>query len=101
MQIDMTFKVLITHASTDNDEHTYYGIAFLNQGRIKSGKLKYSASDNKLKVTLTFDGSPIKVGEKFLAILVPVNESEITESTTPEFKIHENSPANAPEVVDF
>jgi hypothetical protein len=39
------------------------------------------------------------VGEKFLAILVPVNESEITDSTTPEFKIHENTPANAPEVI--
>jgi hypothetical protein len=101
MQIDMTFKVVITHASTDNDEHTYYGIAFLNRGKIKSGRLKYSASDNKLTVNLTFDGNPIKAGEKFLAILVPVNKSEITESTTPEFKIHKNSPANAPEIVDF
>jgi hypothetical protein len=101
LQIDITFKVVITHASADNDEHTYYGIAFLNPGKIKSGRLEYSKSDNKLKVELTFDGSPIKVGEKFVAILVPVNESEITESTTPEFKIHEDSPANAPEIVDF
>jgi hypothetical protein len=38
------------------------------------------------------------VGEKFLAILVPVNESEIT---TPEFKIYENTPAHVPEVVNF
>jgi hypothetical protein len=97
----MTFKVLTTHASTDNDENTYYGIAFLNPGKIKSDRLKYSASDNKLKVNLTFDGNPIKAGEKFLAILVPVTESEITESITPEFKIHKNSPANAPEIVDF
>ena len=97
----MTFKVIITHPSVDNDEHTYYGIAFLNSGKVNSGRLKYSASDNKLKVTLTFDGNPTKVGEKFLAILVPVNESEITESTTPEFKIGENSPAHEPEIIDF
>ena len=97
----MTFKVIITHPSVDDDEHTYYGIAFLNPGKIKSGRLKYSASENKLKVTLTFDGKPIKVGEKFLAILVPVNESEITDSTTPEFKIQENTPAAIPEVVNF
>lgn len=99
--MDMTFKVIITHPSTEGDEHTYYGIAFLNPGKVKSGKLKYSSSDNKLKVSLAFDGSPIAVGEKFLAILVPVNESEITNSTTPEFKIHGNTPANEPEVVDF
>ena len=47
---------------------------------------------------LTFSGNPIEIGEKFLAILVPVNESEITNSTTPEFKIGENSAANVPEV---
>jgi hypothetical protein len=97
----MTFKVIITRPSVDDDEHTYYGISFLNPGKVKSGRLKYSASDKKLKVTLTYDGNPIKVGEKFLAILVPVNESEITSSTTPEFKIHENTPAHVPEVVDF
>ena len=93
----MTFKVVITHPSIDDDENTYYGIA----GKVESGKLKYVASEDIKKVTLTFSGSPIKVGDKFLAILVPVNESEITESTTPEFKIGENSAANVPEVVNF
>ena len=97
----MTFKVIIRHDSIEDDEHTYYGIAFLNPGKVKSGRLEYSESKNKLKAELTFDGSPIRVGEKFLAILVPVNESEITESTTPEFKIHENGPEHEPEVVDF
>jgi hypothetical protein len=97
----MTFKVIITHPSIDDDEHTYYGITFLNPGKVKSGRLKYSAADKKLKVILTYDGKPIKVGEKFLAILVPVNESEITDSTTPKFKIHKNSPAPVPEVVNF
>ena len=97
----MTFKVVITHPSEEGDEHTYYGIAFLNPGKIKSGRLKYSASEDKLKVTLTFEGNPIKKGEKFLVILVPVNESEITENTTPEFKIVVNSLALEPEIIDF
>src|SRR5215208_259934 len=97
----MTFKVIITRPSVDDDEHTYYGISFLNPGKVKSGRLKYSASDKMLKVTLIYDGNPIKVGERFLAILVPVDESEITNSTTPEFKINENTPAHVPEVVNF
>ena len=97
----MTFKVVIAHPSEEGDEHTYYGIAFLNAGNIKSGRLKYSASEDRLEVTLTFEGNPIKRGEKFLAILVPVNESEITESTTPKFKIGMNSPALEPEIIDF
>src|SRR5215207_1978906 len=63
----MTFKVIITHPSIDDDENTYYGITFLNPGKVKSGRLKYSPPDNKLKVTLTYDGNPIQVGEKFLA----------------------------------
>ncbi len=82
----MTFKVIITHPSVDDDEHTYYGISFLNPGKVKSGRLKYSTSDKKLKVTLTYDGNPIKVGEKFLAILVPVNESEITAAQLPSLR---------------
>ena len=97
----MTFKVIITHPSEDDDENTYYGITMLQGGQVKSGRLEFSESDNKLKVTLTYDGNPIKVGEKFLAILVPVDESEIDDSTTPEFKIHENTAAHAPEVVNF
>jgi hypothetical protein len=92
----MTFKVIITHPSVDDNENTYYGISMRRDGQIESGRLDYSASDNKLKVTLTYDGNPIKVGEKFLAILVPVDESEIDDSTTPKFKIRENTPANVP-----
>jgi hypothetical protein len=45
LDMDMTFKVIITHPSEEGDEHTYYGISFLRKGRIKSGRLKYSASD--------------------------------------------------------
>jgi hypothetical protein len=97
----MVFKVIITHPSEEGDEHTYYGMVFLNPGKVQTERLKYSKSDDKLTATFAFDGSPIKPGKKFLAILVPVDESEITNSTTPEFKIHENSPDPVPEVVNF
>ena len=60
----MTFKVIITHPGEEGDEHAYYGISFLRKGQIKSGRLKYSASVNKLKVTLAYDGNPIEVGER-------------------------------------
>jgi hypothetical protein len=76
-------------------------MVFLNPGKVQTEKLEYSESDKKLKATFTFDGSPIKTGEKFLSILVPVNKSEITDSTSPEFKIHQNSPDPVPEVVNF
>ena len=76
------------------------GWFFLTQVKFRQ-KAQYSESDGNLKATFVFDGSPIKPGEKFLAILVPVNESEITDSTTPEFKIHENSPDPVPEVINF
>ena len=51
----MTFKVIITHPSVDDDENTYYGITMLQDGQTKSGRLEFSKSDNKLKVTLTYE----------------------------------------------
>jgi hypothetical protein len=29
----MTFKVIITHPSVEDDEHTYYGISFLTRAK--------------------------------------------------------------------
>ena len=98
----MVFKVIIRHPSVDDDEHTYYGIVFPNRdiGQIK--QLKFNAPD-KLQATFTFDEDKVKVGEHFLAILVPVNESEITESTCKKLAcktgINEKDPK--PEVIDF
>jgi hypothetical protein len=42
----MVFKVIITHDSTEGDEHTYYGTVFPNRdiGQIK--RLEYSQSDD-------------------------------------------------------
>jgi hypothetical protein len=62
----------LLHTPAKMTMNTRYGMAFLNPGKVKSGRLKYSESE-KLKVNLAFDGNPIKVGEKFLVILVPVS----------------------------
>jgi hypothetical protein len=98
----MVFKVIIKHPSRDGDEHTYYGIVFPNRdiGQIK--QLSHVPPDT-LEGTFTFDESKVKVGEHFLAILVPVNESEITESTCGMLacQIGTNSPKPEPEVVKF
>jgi hypothetical protein len=39
--VAMTFKVIITHPSEEGDEHTYYGIAFLKPGNVKSKRLEF------------------------------------------------------------
>jgi hypothetical protein len=96
----MVFKVIVKHPSVDDD--TYYGIVFPNRdiGQIK--RLEF-IGPNTLEATFSFDEDKVKPGENFLAILVPVNESEITKSTCGNIacKVGTNSKANKPEVVDF
>lgn len=98
----MVFKVIVKHPSVEDDEHNYYGIVFPNRdiGQIK--RLKFAPPDT-LQATYTFAESKVKPGENFLAILVPVNESEITESTCVKIvcKMGTNSKAKKPEVVEF
>jgi hypothetical protein len=98
----MVFKIIIRHPSVDDDEHNYYGIVFPNRdiGQIK--KLGF-IGPNTLEAKFTFASNKVKPGENFLAILVPVNESEITESTCGELvcKMGTNSEAHVPEVVNF
>jgi hypothetical protein len=96
----MTFKVIITHPSEEGDEHTYYGIVFLKPGNVKSKRLAYSGPPkDRLETEIVYDGSPIEVGDKFLALLIPVNESETIEP--PLYKFGENHPAPQPEEVNF
>ena len=95
----MTFKVIITHPSEEDDEHTYYGIAFLKSGNDKSKRLQYSSSKKRLEAEIVYDGSPIEVGDKFLALLIPVSESETIEP--PLYKFGENHPEPQPEEVNF
>lgn len=94
----MVFKVIIRHPSVDDDEHNYYGIVFPNRdiGQIK--RLKFAPPDT-LEATFSFAENKVKPGENFLAILVPVNESEITESTCGKLacKMGTNSKAKKPE----
>lgn len=98
----MVFKAIIRHPSVDDDEHTYYVIVFPNQdiGQIK--RLKFAPPDT-LEATFSFAENKVKPGENFLAILVPVNESEITESTCGKLasKMGTNSKAKKPEVVEI
>ena len=98
----MVFKAIIRHPSVDDDEHTYYGIVFPNRdiGQIK--RLKFAPPDTP-EATFSFAESKVKPGENFLAILVPVNESEITESTCGKLacKMGTNSKAKKPGVVEF
>lgn len=98
----MVFKVIIKHPSTEGDEHTYYGIVFPNRDLGKIEKLKYTPP-NTLQAEFTFSESKVKPGENFLAILVPVNESEITEDTCGELecKMGTNSEERKPEVIEF
>ena len=98
----MVFKVIIKHPRAEGDEHTYYGIVFPNRDIGKIKKLAY-VPPKTLEATFTFDEDKVKPGEHFLAILVPVNESEITESTCGELacKMGTNSRERKPEVVEF
>lgn len=64
-------------------------------------QLKYSSKNDRLEATFSFASSKVKQGEPFLAILVPVEESEIRSNTTPQHKVGINTAANAPEVVHF
>jgi hypothetical protein len=98
----MVFKVIIKHPSVENDEHTYYGIVFPNRDIGKIKKLKYAPPDT-LQAEFTFSESKVKPGENFLAILVPVNESEITKGTCGELvcKMGTNSKERRPEIAEF
>jgi hypothetical protein len=97
----MDFKVIVKHPSVDDDEHTLWdSLCQRDIGQIK--RLKF-APPNTLEATFSFAESKAKTGENFLAILVPVNESEITGSTCGEIacKMGTNSKAKRPEVVEF
>ena len=97
----MTFKVIITRTSEDDDEHTYYGVVFADKDFSQPKKLVFESSRNRLEATFSFDDGKVPEGHRFLAILVPVNESEITSSTTPQWKIGTNTTKHAPEEVHF
>jgi hypothetical protein len=63
--------------------------------------LTYNSSLDRLEALFSFDEDKVKEGEHFLAILVAVNESEITPSTAPSFKIGTNTNKHAPEEIHF
>jgi hypothetical protein len=99
----MTFKAIITHDSSEGDEHTYYGVVFADKDFSQPKKLTFNSSLNRLEATFSFDDGKVKVGHYFLAILVPVNKSEITKTppTTPQWKIEKNDEKPVPVIVHF
>jgi hypothetical protein len=42
MYMAMAFKVIVKHPSEEGDEHTYYGMVFLKDGKSKLKRLEYS-----------------------------------------------------------
>lgn len=99
----MVFKVIITHDSTEGDEHTYYGIVFPNRDIGELKELEYSRSNDQLEATFSFDENKVREGEHFLAILVPVNKSEIRKNNCGKIgcRVGVNTKKRAPEVVHF
>lgn len=99
----MVFKVIVTHKSENDDEHTYYSTVFPNRdiGQIK--RLEHNESLDRLEATFSFDEDKVREEEHFLAILVPVDESEIKEGNCKKLvcRVGTNSKKNKPEEVHF
>ncbi len=45
----MAFKVIIKHPSEEGDEHTYYGMVFLKDGKSNLKRLEYSNTEENLQ----------------------------------------------------
>lgn len=99
MYMHMAFKVIIKHPSEEGDEHTYYGMVFLKDGKSSLKRLEYSNTEENLQAEFVFDGNPVEPNENYLGILFAVNESETIRN--PAFKIQHNNPAPVVEVVEF
>jgi hypothetical protein len=98
----MVFKVILRHPSVEDDEHNYYGIVFPNRDIGQMKQLKF-VPFSTLEAKFSFASSKVRPGEHFLAILVPVEESEITGRTCGKLvcMMGTNSEARVPEVVNF
>ena len=95
----MAFKVIIKHSSEEGDEHTYYGMVFLKDGKSKLKRLEYSNTEENLQAEFVFGGNPVEPNENYMGVLFPVNESETIRDTL--IKIQYNNPAPIVEVVEF
>jgi hypothetical protein len=74
-------KIIVRNTSLEDDEHTYYAIIFIQPDITMNKRLKFNNSIGKLEARFTFwSESPLAVGEKFLVILVSVEESEETDA---------------------
>jgi hypothetical protein len=80
----MAKNIIVTNTSQDEDEHTYYGIVFIQPDITMKERLRFKSSSGLLEAKFTFwSQNPLIVDEKFLVVLVGVDESEeinLTES---------------------
>jgi hypothetical protein len=63
--------------------NTLIMVVFADKDYSQPKKLAFNSSLNRLEGTFSFDDGKVPKGHHFLAMLVPVNKSEITTSTTP------------------
>jgi hypothetical protein len=92
MDDEVKGKVKGKYRGTCNDRR-------MKPGKVKSGKLNYIPDEKRLETTLSFDDSPIEVNDKFLAILIPVDEVKTSEPPIHQFGV--NHPVPEPEVANF
>lgn len=68
---------------------------FLNPGNVKSKQLEYSSKTDRKEPKIVYDEHPIEIGDKFLTLLIPVEEG--FRIKPPLYKFGENHPATEPE----
>ena len=80
----MAKNIVVTNTTQEDDEHTYYAIIFIQPDITMKDRLRFRSSSGKLEAKFTFwSQNPLIVDEKFLVVLVGVDESEeinLTES---------------------
>jgi hypothetical protein len=91
--------IKIRNTTETDDEHNYDAIVYIQPDIVMNKRLVFKSSSGKLEAKFTFwSQSPLIVNEKYLVVLVGVEESE---------KIHKidskilSKTASANEIVDF
>jgi len=70
-------SITVRNTSEDDDEHTYYAIVYIQPDITMDKRLGYKTSSGKLEAKFSFwSQSPLVVNEKYLVVLVAVEESE-------------------------
>jgi len=80
----MVSHIVVTNTTEEDDEHEYYAIIFIQPDITMKQRLRFRSSSGLLEARFTFwSQNPLIVDEKFLVVLVGVEESDeinLTES---------------------